>query len=1294
VTSQAGSAAGGVATALAHWLLPAAIGPAAVAVPVNLVADTLCAAAEEWFKRLRQSDDLSRLVKAASGTSLSRDEINKLRRLLAKEETWQALGAARRDDELQELHELQELTDQIAGCLQPRDGQREAAEVIAHGLTEFAVYKLQPATFQKVVQARLQQMTDQASALDEALLHMHEDLYYLRGEAKDLFREVTDRLPPWPAGPNEIRIYLRTLISWLDNDPWPRDPRLGGPVLTPSVIERRLRVSDDSSATEQDADELARKCRRLVILGEPGSGKTWLAKRITRLCAEEALRALEDYAALDEIELPLYTTCSRLVTALGGICEAAVSSAVERIGDMGSSRITDALRVYFGERASRTLLVIDSLDEASDTKAVTERLREVDSLQSPWRLVLTSRRNSWKNQINVDENQDGRLGELLPLSYPADVEAIIQRWFADNHERGQALAAQIARQPGLRRGARVPLILAFYCILGGQQPLPEFTHDLYEQVINRMLAAPWRPGGDPPPAPRACRDVLQAWAWQGARNDPFSGMAAWEDDLPDLQAQLSAADQAAVDHVAVPDAPGYDADVPVRRFVHRVIREYLVAKHIADLDQADQAARELLPHLWYDPDWGYTAPMAIAMHSDRNELLRILLRRVSRTGEVPRDPSADGAGNAVREMLALVAAESEQDVWSTETATVIGQARVELARSGTVIMAAGWRESNSQIRQIAVTQMAGDISSQETSRWVRDLAELGPSPGDKHLASEAVVRQLRTEAYGGWVRSLADALATLEPAPADKDRTREVLLDRLGASPCTPDLAAALLLLEPSPDDKRRALVTMLTQLADPAYPLNQWHGAPDIGSVPMPDVLVRLEPTADDMKRARDVLFERLGRERSGDMAVRLMDMLIRLDPAPPARQQVFDVGIQLLLLFADQRLASSAPPLVKAVMGLVQSAEEKHRALDTLIRYLSGQVTMTLALAADLASFAAQFDPTPDDKRLACQVLLKLLPAPGNLVLWETKSARNLVAAFLQLDPEPDDMSQARRTLLGLLSQAVLEGNRKRQASVPAGVRRMPYERNYSEVAADLAAVLLQLDPEPDDMSQARRTLLGLLTNQDRSGETAARADVAVMLGKLDLSPSDKGQVRGALLALLARDTGGTDAKKLVGALAQVDPEPSDTRRARRILHDLLRGKAIHSAGAAGIMTGLTLLDATPDDLRQAREEARDALLAQISTGDLPTFETAAKNVSVLVRLASTPEEERQTLDGLLGLLERIMDGQVAEDLIGGIAQLHPTARDLSSWRTWATPPSGELLAAARRNSALHDWLTIVSP
>ena len=732
-----------------EWLLGAAVGPAVFALPVNWGADALAGAAQRWFKRLRRTDDLSRLVRAATGTSvdLTHAEFDAVRKLLEDQQTWTMLGQGTVED----------LADRIAACLPPRDGRtaedsHAAALTIARGLIEFAVADLDPKLFQQVLMARLQRMeTDQASALDEALFDLHDDLTAGFASVMDQFKLVLDRLPPGPARRGEIAVYLRTLIDWLNTDPWPRDPQFGGPVLTPAAIERKLRITCQGPGTA------SRTSTPTGWHSSAGGWSSWAARARARpgwpsarrgAAPRMPLQVLAAGGTLDEVELPLYTTCSRLFGAGGDIREAVVSSALGQLADLGGSRISAALRAFFAERNAPTLLVIDSLDEAHGP---SERLRQAGTL--PWRIVLTSRPSTWRNQLTISDTDDShRVGELQPLRYPDDVEPFIEHWFAGRPERGNDLAAQIARRPDLQQAATVPLILAFYCIIGGTGPLPGFRRDLYTKVLNRMLTGRWRDDDDRQPDVDTCLQTLRAWAWDGAAsNHPVSGVGTWTDDIPTKRVRLGEADADALDHVATPlGPPDLDTGKTLRRFIHRSIREHLVAEHVASLP-VDQAVEVLLPHLWYDPDWEYAAPAAIAMHPQHDQLVRDLICRAARSDQVPGDLSVIDAGWEFRGLLARVASESSEADWSPEVAGMIGQARVDLARSGRFDDLGGaghWVASNRQAREALLGLLAGETDGGAAGRLAGGVAQLDPTAEDKRQAREALLGLLARETSG------------------------------------------------------------------------------------------------------------------------------------------------------------------------------------------------------------------------------------------------------------------------------------------------------------------------------------------------------------------------------------------------------------------------------------------------------------------------------------------------------------------------------------------------------------------
>ena len=1263
---------------------------------------------QDRFKQLLGKDDLSRLVRAATGSSfgLTRAEFGAVRKLLADQQTWsKVIGRGTVDD----------LAGRIADCLPPCDGRtaegsHAAALTIARGLLEFAVADLDPKLFQQVLLARLQRMeTDEASALDEAMLGLHVSF----DSVMEQLKLVLDRLPPGPARRGEIEVYLRTLIDWLNTDPWLQD--LSGSVPTPAGIERKLRVTATGRAHEQnlDADALARQCMRLVILGGPGSGKTWLAKRTARRCAEDALHGLAAGGTLDDVELPLYTTCSALFSAEGYIRDAVVSSAFDQLPDLGGSRISAALRQSFTERNTATLLIVDSLDEAHGP---SDRLRQLNNF--PWRVVLTSRPSSWRKQLTInDTGESHRVGKLQPLDYPGDVEPFIQRWF-DGRPEGNDLAAQIAGRSDLQQAATVPLILAFYCIVGGTGPLPEFRHDLYTKVINSMLLGSWRDDDDARQQldPDSCITVLRAWAWSGAsgpaNNDPVSGVGTWKDEIPTEPVRLGKADADALDHVATPLGPLDPETRKIsRRFIHRSIREHLVAGHVASLP-ADEAVKVLLPHLWYDPDWEYTAPEAIAKHPQRDQLLQGLIRRAANPHPVPGDLSvidipADlsliDAGWEFRGVLARVASESSEADWSPEVAGMIAQARMELARTGRIGdlgRAPLWGTSNRQAREALLGLLANETEGPTAAALAGRVAQLDPTAEDKRQAREALLRLLAGQTEGPTAAALAGRVAQLDPTAEDKRQAREALL-RLLAGQTDSSVAAVM------------ALVGLLGGMA------------PDdlVGEV------VQLASTAEDKGQAREALLGLLAGQTEGPTAAALAGGLAQLASTAEDKRQAREALLGLLTGQTDRQVAVA---LAGRVAQLASTAEEKGQAREALLGLLTGQTDRQVAVA--LAGGIAQLDPTAEEKGQAREVLLGLLAVQtdGQTDGW---LAAALAGGIAQLDPTAEEKGQAREVLLGLLAvqtdgqtdgwlAAALAG-RVAQLDPTAEDKRQAREAllgllaNETEWSApedlapeDLVGGVVQLASTAEEKGQAREALLGLLAGQtDNQSYGPTAAALADGVAQLDPTAEDKRQARGALLGLLAEykslareallgllagQTYGPTAAALAGRVAQLDPTAEEKGQAREALLVLLAGQQPVAVAAVALVGGVVQLASTAEEKGQARDvllgllaNPIDSWLVEIELLAGPTSGSVAKLARWVAQLDPTAEGKRQAREALLGLLAGQTDSSVATELADGVAQLDPTADDLSTWHAWAVLPTLELLTAARRNSDLADWL-----
>jgi len=427
-----------------------------------------------------------------------------------------------------------------------------------------------------------------------------------------------------------------------------------------------------------------------VVLADAGSGKTWLLRHHGRLLARQALAALDVGAAPAAVAVPLLMHAGELARAWTGgrsPSDAVVAAGLllARAAGFGGSL---PLRRYLADRlrpgAPPVHVLVDAYDEVFDDgqrTALAEALGWLAGMvrrSSGPRLVLTSRWSGYDDpflpDFGADDNDDG---DGLSDAEFADREArqprYLQLGVLDEHQvrrlwdrwfelRGRPLPAErlepaIAPRSPLRRFVHVPLIAAFCAWVAEEETVGQARSQLYEQVLRRFLAQPWKVG----PAPtgslrqdgarrRMIEDALVVLAWEMAAARPH-----WRDavDVGECESILAAAGlpvpsdrsrtwdpvrtlgilvQAGTVQAGTvqADMAGGQAPAPVLGegpvlWVHGSVHEFLTARRLVTL--GEPAAREVLDErCWSRPEWGNVLDFALGLEAAGRDEARPVTR--------------------------------------------------------------------------------------------------------------------------------------------------------------------------------------------------------------------------------------------------------------------------------------------------------------------------------------------------------------------------------------------------------------------------------------------------------------------------------------------------------------------------------------------------------------------------------------------------------------------------------------------------------------------------------------------
>ncbi|MFF2737895.1 NACHT domain-containing protein, partial [Streptomyces cyaneofuscatus] len=378
--------------------------------------------------------------------------------------------------------------------------------------------------------------------------------------------------------------------------------------------------------------------RRLVVLGDPGAGKSTLAKYLTLALAgglSDMPSSLEPLAGLVPVlvELRQY--------AQPHWREHTIEEFLDHLHvqeRMGLPRpVLDGLL-----ESGRAVVVFDGLDEIFDPAVRAQTTRRITAFSAHYRqvrTVVTSREYGYRSHEFATNNFDQVMLQNLD---PGQVETFIRRWYAAAHPEKPQLAGQLTERllsavRTVRPVAELagnPLLLTILAAIGMGRTIPRERREVYAHAID-VLVERWDKDAKflTPPAPPTS-DVAHALegltagrrlklleriarAMQEGAGKP-AGTFIHHDDLTGIirtfltESNIAppAADVAAgimVEHLRSRNFLLAHYGGGLYGFVHRTFLEYLAATDLLRRREEEEWTRDhlidLLTRQAHDPDW-------------------------------------------------------------------------------------------------------------------------------------------------------------------------------------------------------------------------------------------------------------------------------------------------------------------------------------------------------------------------------------------------------------------------------------------------------------------------------------------------------------------------------------------------------------------------------------------------------------------------------------------------------------------------------------------------------------------